>query len=291
MKRALAICVVLIGLLSACGSDSTTDVATPVEAADGQGVAGCSPDEVGSSEETPFTIVRVVVDGSLGPICLGDDDPTLTEAWETLATIVPPSELADLAFFGGFTYPEGDEAEEETFAFVTPEPSGETFQMAVNLPAFEADPDEALLTIAHEFSHVFTSVPTQIDRSDEAFETCTTYLSASGCFVPGSLIDDWVDTFWPRWIEGFDPNAEATVAGGEDRCALDPGFFGPYAASDPEEDFAESFSAFVFRLPAQGPQQQARLDFLEGRAELVAYRDRTDAAGLTPRENTFARCG
>ena len=168
VKRALAVCVVLIGVLAACGSDSSTDVARPVEGADGQGVAGCSPDEVGSSEETPFTVVRVVVDGSLGPVCLGADDPTLTEAWETLTTIVPPSELTDLAFFGGFTYPESGDSEEDTFAFVTPPTTGDTFQMAVNLPAFEADPDEALLTIAHEFSHVFTSVPSELDRSDEA---------------------------------------------------------------------------------------------------------------------------
>lgn len=296
MKRALAVAIVLLGLLAGCGSDSSTATAPEIissgdAAGPGRGAPDCSEEEVGSSDETPFTVVHYVDDGALGAVCLGAEDPILRDAWDALATIASPAELALLGLFGGFTDPETGDSDESTYAFVTPPTTGDTFQMAVNLPAFEADPDEALLTIAHEFSHVFTSVPSELDRSEEAAATCTTYLAANGCFVPGSLIAEWVDRFWSPWIDEIDPDAEATVAAGEDRCAADPGFFGPYAASDPEEDFAESFSAFVFRIPANGPRQQARLDLMAARPELTEYRERADAAGLTPRPNTFDRCG
>jgi hypothetical protein len=291
------ISVLFVLLLAACGSDSSTTTADPtasspaVATEPNQGAADCSEEEVGSSEETPFTVVHYVDDGALGAVCLGSEDPVLRDAWDALATIASPAELALLGWFGGFTDPESGDSDESTYAFVTPPTTGDTFQMAVNLPAFEADPDEALLTIAHEFSHVFSSVPSELDRSDQAWATCTTYLSANGCFVPGSLIAEWVDRFWSPWVDEIDPDAEPTVAAGEDRCAADPGFFGPYAASDPEEDFAESFSAFVFRVPANGPGQQARLDAMASRPELAEYRDRADAAGLTPRPNSFERCG
>ena len=33
--------------------------------------------------------------------------------------------------------------------------------------------------------------------------------------------------------------------GGEDRCLLDPEFVGAYAASHPEEDFAETFAVWL----------------------------------------------
>ena len=87
------------------------------------------------------------------------------------------------------------------------------------------------------------------------------------------------------------PDPTATdEEGGEDRCTLDPSFLGTYAASHPEEDLAESFSAFVFSLPV--PEAvQPKLDFFEDYPELVAFRDLVEAEGVPTPPNNFDECG
>ena len=131
----------------------------------------CSPVALnGGDEEFVFTSAYVVDDGRLGELCFGDDDDTILAAWDALAGIAPQSQLGDLTLFGGFE-PDGGEAD-ETMAFVNAlDVDGNSFQMSINTVEAVADPDELLLTLAHEFTHVFTATPTQLDRSDEASAT------------------------------------------------------------------------------------------------------------------------
>lgn len=307
--RKLALALVL--LLSACGSEfddlaeddlaeEIDDIGTP-EAADANagGVdltlqrsdVDCSADGLGSSDETDFTVAHVVVGGSLGAVCFGDENPTLIEAWEALAVITPSLQLADLALFGGFDTPGGDEV---TLAFVNvvDDDDGSAFQMSVNLEEYEYDGNEALLTMAHEFSHVFTGLSTQLDRSDEAFDSCDTYLASDGCYRADSLMYQWITQFWGGGlIDQIDPYEEASGADGQERCDLNPGFFGAYAASNPEEDFAESFSAMVFRLDAKSDAQQDKIDWLAAQPGLVEFQDRAIQAGIGPLDNNFDPCG
>lgn len=250
----------------------------------------CSAEGIGSSAESEFSVAHVVVGGSLGKACYGDYSDTLVKAWESLAVITPPLQLADLALFGGFSTEETDEV---TLAFVNVlDDDGTAFQMSVNLAEFEADGDEALLTMAHEFSHVFTGLDTQLDRSDEAFESCDTYFNGEGCYRTDSLMFQWIQEFWDEdLISQIDPYGDASGAGGQDRCDLNAGFFGAYGASTPEEDFAESFSAMVFRLAADSDAQQLKLDWLANQAGLAEFRDRAVAAGIGPLANNFDLCG
>lgn len=251
----------------------------------------CSAEGLGSSEESDFSVSHVVVGGSLGAVCLGSEDPTLVEAWRNLAAITPPLQLADLALFGGFSA--SDDSDEVTLAFVNVvDFEGSAFQMSINLQAFAEDGDEALLTMAHEFSHVFTGLSTQLDRSDEAFESCDTYFNGEGCYRADSLMFAWITEFWGGGlIDQIDPYGEASGADGQERCDLNAGFFGAYGASTPEEDFAESFSAMVFRLDANSSNQQAKLDWLAAQPGLAEFRDRAVDAGFGPLGNNFDRCG
>ncbi len=250
----------------------------------------CTQEGLGADDEFTFTSAHFVVDGTLGDLCLGDADDRLTQAWNALATIAPQGQLGDLGVFTDFEASE--EGEEVTLAFVQPlDADGSLFQMSVNLDEYEADPQEALLTMAHEFSHVFTSIPSQTDRTVEAVDNCETYSNGESCFFEDSLVDQWVDAFWADYIDDFDPTVEATGAEGEERCAIDAGFLGSYAASTPEEDFAETFSAYVFDVPAATPEQQERIDWMADQPGLVEFRDRAEAAGLTPVRNGFEVCG
>ena len=283
------------------GSEPAPTEASPEGSSDGQGGGidplltrddiDCSEDGLGSTDETEFINAHVVVGGVLGALCYGDEDPTLITAWEELAIITPGLQLADLGLFGGFISGEG--GEETTLAFVnTLDDDGTLFQMSVNLDSYDEDANEARLTMAHEFSHVFTALPSQIDRSAEAADSCATYDNAEGCYAADSIMAQWIALFWGNGlIDQIDPNTEATGAEGEARCDVNPGFFGPYAASNPEEDFAESFSAFVYRLETATPEQQAKFDWMAAQPGLAEFRDRAVSAGVGPLENNFEACG
>ncbi|MGN6692744.1 MAG: hypothetical protein ACTHN0_01075 [Aquihabitans sp.] len=235
-----------------------------------------------------------MVDGTLGAVCYGDADPPIAKAWTSRATITPPDQLNDLALFAGFgTSGEDEESQGTTLAFVNAiDDEGTAFQMSVNLDAYDEDPDEAALTMAHEFSHVFTATASQIDRSPEAVESCDTYFNGEGCYLPDSLMAEWIAEFWkPEDLAKVDPDADVGIDDGAELCSRNPGFLGPYAATTPEEDFAESFSAFVYRVDARTPEVQAKIDWFADQPGLLEFRDRAIAADKGPIEGSFEGCG
>jgi hypothetical protein len=251
----------------------------------------CSAEGLGEDDASKFTDAHYVVGGVLGAVCFGEGNPTLTQAWEALSVITPTLQLADLGVFGAFESTEG--GDEVTLAFVnTLDDDGTLFQMSINVQSYEDDPNEAQLTMAHEFSHVFTALPSQIDRSAESADNCTTFDNGEGCYLPDSLMTQWIGLFWgDGLIDEIDPNAEASGSAGQDRCDLNSGFLGAYAASSPEEDFAESFSAHVFQLDAGTDAVQAKLDWLGDQPGLAEFRERAITAGVGPLENNFDPCG
>ena len=256
----------------------------------------CSPEGLGADDATEFVVAHYVVDGELGAACLGQEDETLLDAWADLVAITPPGQLTDLGVFAGFVNPAADELDdgaEVPLAFVNAlDDDGTSFQMSVDLDEYAADRNQSLLTIAHEFSHVFTTAASQVDRSEEAFDSCATYLAADGCLYDDSLIAAWVAEFWDDGrLDSLDPDEEPSADAGAELCEADPSFLGAYAASDPEEDFAESFSAYVFDVEVDAQEIQEKLDWLADQPGLVEFRERAEAAGLTPLENAFDRCG
>ena len=248
----------------------------------------CSAEGLDDTGEFAFESAHYVVDGRLGALCFGEEDSTLANAWQILADIVPQAQLADLALFAGFG---GDVSQEEpTLAFVNARDDTDEFQMSVNLTEAEAFPQQFELTMVHEFAHVLTGGPTQLDRTLAA-EDCTTWDNGDGCYLPGSLMDEWTSEFWSSELDSLDPGAEPDSEQGQARCDADPGFLGSYAASHPEEDFAESFAAFVLRVQLTDPAQQERYAFLERQPGLVEFRQQAEATGYGPAANEFDQCG
>ncbi|MEM7091398.1 MAG: hypothetical protein AAF567_00235 [Actinomycetota bacterium] len=246
----------------------------------------CLPDEDagGDPEGIDFNLAYQVVDGVLGAPCFGDRDETVEWAWNVLSDFVPQGQRRDLAVFGGFSTTEGED--NVTLAFVQPlDDEATDFLMAVNIAETRNDENEAKLTMAHELTHVFTALPTEIDRFTQP-EDCETFDNGEGCYLPDSIMNQWFDRFWQD-VES-DPNDQGEAAA---RCSLDAGFFGEYAASNPEEDFAEAFSAYVMGVEAVTPGQQSRLDFIDAYPGLREFRDRALARGLGPLDNNFDACG
>ncbi len=242
-----------------------------------------------ADDDVEVVSAHVVLGGTLGATCLGDPDATLDEAWRTLEAFVPPQRLSSLALFVGFVG--GEAGDESTFAYVnTVDDDGTRFQMSVNIDAAEEFPDEVAVTLAHEFSHVLTSLPDQLDRWADP-DDCPTYFNGEGCYLPTSIMAGWIEAFWADLIDEVDPYAEASAEAGDARCNLDPRFLGAYAASSPEEDFAETFAAFVMGVPVDEPEQREKLEWIADQPDLALYRSRAEAAGLVPSSYEFEPCG
>lgn len=239
------------------------------------------------------------VDGVLVAPCVGATDERLLYAWQVLATITPQEYLKDIGLFSGFNSTEGNN--QTTLAFAVP-PVGEdgTFQISVNLAYFENNRYGLFLTMAHEVAHVVTVGTSQLEEDVDDLD-CRTYADRHGCYVEDALMHDWVTRFWGNGLlEGYlapdhdgphHHGSRGDRVSGEDRCALNAGFLGPYAANHPEEDFAETFSAFVFDVAVETPELQAKLDWFEEQPDLVEFRDRIEDAGFPALENNFASCG
>lgn len=295
-NRVLLVVVSCFVLLAACTSDEpgATADSVPTSVTTGSESAiddDCTQEELaGGDDEFAFTTAYRVVAGEIESVCFGSPDDALLAAWEQLAAFSPTGQRADIGVFSGFQ-PDGAEAE-ETLAFVSAlDPDGVEFQMAINLDEAARDGDELLLTLAHEFTHVFTATPPELDRSAEAIDGCETYDNGDGCYTDTALMTAWIAAFWPpEVLDTVDPFTDDPDAA-DDRCQDDGGYFGAYAATNPEEDFAEAFSAYVFDLVADTPGQQERLDWIDEQPGLAEFRDRARAAGLTPLDNLFGICG
>lgn len=249
------------------------------------GSGNCSASSIGK-EDGPVISAYSIVDGELGPLCLGVENATVRSAWDSLAEIAPPSELEAIEVFAGFL-PRGT----GTIAFVLPVDFDFTeFIMVIDVVEAEDDPQELRLTMAHELTHVFVQSPDQIDVNAGP-DDCDTYYNGFGCFLPGSYMDQWVAEFWdPEDIAGLPASGGIDEDGAFDRCNDDAGFIGQYSATHPEEDFAEAFSAYVYDVRV-AEESQARYAFFERYPELVAFRDRAEAAGRLGIRNMFGRCG
>ena len=238
-------------------------------------------------EDDAFVLVPPLEDEAPKP---HEADAALEAIWADLATMAPVALRRDLDVVSLFDAP--DQGDDVTLAFVTAmDDAGTRFQMAFNAAASDEDPDELLLTTAHEFSHVFTATPDELDRVIQP-EACRTYDNGEGCYRDGARMLDWIAAFWSDdQLADVGTADDPDVADGEERCAADAGFLGPYAATTPEEDFAESFSAFVLDVEPATPGQAERLAWFAEDPELAEVRDRARAAGLGPLPNTFATCG
>ena len=109
--------------------------------------------------------------------------------------------------------------------------------------------------LVHEFAHLLTlnagQVPPSSDPGTE--RSCTTFFTGEGCAVGSSTIARFVQEFWPEPLQEEIFRIEAIED--EDRYVAElerfwarhaDRFVTDYAATNPGEDLAETFTAFVF---------------------------------------------
>lgn len=130
---------------------------------------------------------------------------------------------------------------DDAAAFVMPSANTpQKWDMYVNAASLREDGEkEMVFTLIHEFAHILTLNNTQLYDASPA--ECKTYFTGEGCLHSNAYLNAFYQRFWKGQfdVEAADP---------EDLYAQQPdAFVTPYAASNPGEDIAESFAAFVLR--------------------------------------------
>ncbi len=159
------------------------------------------------------------------------------------------------------------------------------------------DPYSVTDNLVHEYGHMLTLNETQSKAVDwhhvpyigwnrellnGALEQCDTFFTGSQCTSDDSYLNAFGNQFWPEDV--YDSWAEVLFTGNEDQpehqAAVDrfysqypDRFVTDYAATNPHEDIAESWTAFVlWNKPPGDSIAEQKILFFYGYPELVELR-------------------
>ncbi|PIR78656.1 MAG: hypothetical protein COU28_00275 [Candidatus Magasanikbacteria bacterium CG10_big_fil_rev_8_21_14_0_10_36_16] len=112
------------------------------------------------------------------------------------------------------------------------------------------DSQDFIYTLVHEFGHLLALNKTQVDYNNYDENTCNTHLLSEGCLYQNSYSYQYYLKFWDgklfdEWYNNVDGGSEDAVQYFYDEYPNN--FVTEYAATDPDEDIAESFANFVLR--------------------------------------------
>ncbi len=133
----------------------------------------------------------------------------------------------------------------------------------------------------HELTHVFAQEPGSQLVVQDVDDDCATYFNGVGCFTDDSYMWAWIQEFWPQdLLDGLPADGSPDdQRDAEERCRIDAAYTGSYAAVHPEEDFAETFSAYVYDVATDAALVD-KLAFFDRYPEFVAIRENARALGL-----------
>lgn len=216
-----------------------------------------------------------------------DDQAMHQELWAYFASLIPLDERRMINRYVVFT-----DGPEETLAMVEPDPEDPTrWTLAID-PADAADREELTYTLIHEFGHLLTLDERQVPPDpglaqdpenetlyQEAAEACPYYFPGEGCSTAESYINAFFERFWiDRYDEWLDIDAEEDE---DSRLDLMERFYQDYAdefvteyaATNPEEDIAETWTLFVLQpKPAGDTIAQQKVLFFYDYPALVRLR-------------------
>lgn len=202
-------------------------------------------------------------------------------AWKQLVNILPDDILKkQVVELQIFSEPKGGDA----FAFVDINEEDKT-KWVFGLhheTAEHPESEEFITTIIHEFGHIISLEVNQVNH--ETVMSCDTLKIEEGCSNSDSYINDYFNTFWQdsahdqhrRFMKNEDVSLEdktATVSKFYDKHKGH--FINEYSATDPLEDFAETFAFYVLTDKVEKPKtiKDKKINFFYKYPQLVAIRD------------------
>lgn len=149
------------------------------------------------------------------------------------------------------------------------------FGLAINLAYDGGEPEnnkEFIYTIIHEFGHILCLNKSQVDATIGESD-CTHYYTGEGCAREASYFYPFYKRFWePIWHEFIKVESDEDIYAFYEK--YDTQFVSDYAATNPGEDFAETFATFVMSdKPESTSIANKKLLFMHQQDELVKLRD------------------
>ena len=257
-----------------------------------------------SAEETePEYLVTYTVSGDLisNPayenvsadlIKYQEDEASHRKIWEYFTTLIPSKERRLLIEYSIVTDGEGN-----MLAAVGQsqyDPALWVLEMDIR---DSSDIDNLIYTLIHEYAHLLTLGPQQVDPSaaifdnpddediyfDEA-EACQYYFPGEGCSNPDSYINAFFNKFWvdihDEWqdINLIEDDDDFYTALDEFYFKYEARFVTDYAATTLEEDMAEAFTFFVLASRQAGDSiAEEKILFFYDYPELVELRNQIGA--------------
>lgn len=219
----------------------------------------------------------------------GNDLEKYKDIWAIFAAI-SPDEVSD-QYMEKYTVYENKKS--DTAAFVERiKPEENMWELSVNIAAIdEQSRTENIFLMTHEFAHILTLNESQVDTQAEE-SACLGYFTEEGCATQESYLGLFFDRFWSQVdileMKNNQDESQNTIF----EEAPDE-FHNRYAATNPAEDIAESFAAFVFKAKpvAQTPEgltvADQKINFFYDFPELVQIR--TDIRSNVNIERKFER--
>lgn len=257
-----------------------------------------TPDDLSGGDPELPSIARYLLDSNLDLQLAGLNDSQSSnqarhqEIWEFLRRVLPPTLLkSDVREYHIFT-----DGTEEVLAYVSPLANDNT-KWLIGIDIADAGtsgkvntPDFVHTTI-HEFAHILTLENDQVppdnsqtaengEESDVAL-ACTTFYTGEGCALSNAYINQFFTKFWAdlyynefqdiQWAETDEEYEEKLI---EFYDNYSDQFVTEYAATNPGEDIAESFTHFVLQdKPTGNSIADQKVRFFYDYPSLVAIRN------------------
>jgi len=252
--------------------------------------------EFGGGEEELLVTYRIEGNDILDPrmesvsgdlLPYQEDADRHRDIWGRFAALIPSEDRGFLSSFAVFT-----DGAEGTLAAVEPDMEGDPTRWVLLVDIADADDTRDLTyTLIHEYGHILTLNSDQLEPDidllyyedeelyQEAAEDCPRYFTWEGCSRPDSYLDEFYNRFWAdiydEWLEiDTEPDDDIYYERMEDfYFKYETSFVNDHAATNPEEDIAESWSFFILEpKPAGDTTAGEKVLFFYQHTELVELR-------------------
>lgn len=232
------------------------------------------------SEETEEILAKYEIKQNEILLLDGKHTEENKDLWDIFVKIIPQAYRSDFLQYNVYNNPDSD-----TDAHVTQDEGDyKKWNLSINLVGFlddagNVDEKKSIETLIHEFAHVLTLWKTQVkyvplNASDDFWEKansdCSTYFVWEWCLNSQSFMKGFIDTFWKEnFIASQDDQEDSFYLENEDS------FVTEYAATNPWEDIAESFTYFVLQPKPESANKIAdsKLIYFYQYPELIKLRN------------------
>ena len=194
--------------------------------------------------------------------------------WNQTKKIVPKSHMDMLKLFVINT-----DGKDNVLAYVNQE-NDELTKWRMVLDIKDALDDEGQYikeydeTIVHEFAHIMTLNASQMQ---ETVTDNNTYVGDEGTTTKSSYLNQFYQKFWTAIYEEHQNSVDPMDMSGDSAYAFyekyENDFVSDYAATNPEEDIAETFSVFILtERPTGNDIKDKKIQFMYGDESLVKLR-------------------